>query len=123
MVEEPTAIVVVDGSWVKQVGLSFFFTPSDARFDPLTGRLQSLDPKAKEEPKFYVISVVNFNLSDGWFLEIEFDPSHISIPVYPLRDGIPGSKMKLFIPKQYVLAVLSGGDRRLRDVVVGFKPA
>jgi hypothetical protein len=89
------ALVVLRKDWVAEAGVGDFVEPEH--------------PHPKQQlANFYAVPVVHFTLDDGWFLEMEFYPPTLK-----------GKSLKLFVPKQEVLAVMQTHNP---DDLPGFKP-
>lgn len=92
------ALVIIKKKWVDEAGMS--------------GLLQPENPHpAQDLLNFQIVPAVNYNLGDGWFLELEFYPK---LPTGEKR------KRKLLVPKQEVLAVLEGDKP---EELHGFRPS
>ena len=89
------AVVVIESAWVRSAALTDWMQQVQSHPE------QSLAP-------FYVLGVTKFSMADGWFLELEYYPKRLN-----------GRTMKLFVPKQKVLAVVE--TEKAADLI-GFKP-
>jgi hypothetical protein len=90
--KKPTkAVIIIKKSWADAAGVGDYLEPEKPH------------PQQSVAP-FYAVPIAKFSLGDGWFLEIEFYPALLK-----------GRPMKLFVPKQEVLAMLQGEKPEDRD--------
>jgi hypothetical protein len=84
MAEKPVkALVVINKKWTQQNGFSELLKPTHDNPDAIIA----------------IVPVTEFNLEDGWFLEIEFNPASLN-----------GRWVKLFVPKSQVVSIVMVQD-------------